>query len=213
MTALVHFLNNIFKLILLGKHAKKRIVFEFGIPAIITAFLGAFTLIWLTERGALFEYQLFDKAFQILPVKLVIAALMIFFAFTEFNFLKKGKLERFFLPIGGLLSGFFGGLSGHQGALRSTFLMKYNLSKEQFIGTGVVIACLVDVCRLTVYGGYFSKLDLGTNLGMVITAVISAFIGAFLARKFLHKITFEAVKKLVTVMLVAIALGLASGII
>lgn len=42
------------------------------------------------------------------------------------------------LPLGGLLSGFFGGLSGNQGALRSAFLLKAGLSKEAFIATGTV---------------------------------------------------------------------------
>ena len=45
-----------------------------------------------------------------------------------------------FLAAGGLLSGFLGGLSGHQGALRSAFLIKCGLSKEVFIASGVVIA-------------------------------------------------------------------------
>ena len=51
--------------------------------------------------------------------------LMIFFAFTEL-FPKMLQLEfknKFLIP-GGFLSGFFGGLSGHQGALRSMFLIK-----------------------------------------------------------------------------------------
>jgi acyl-CoA reductase-like NAD-dependent aldehyde dehydrogenase len=42
-----------------------------------------------------------------------------------------------YLPVGGLLSGFFGGLSGHQGALRSVFLLRAGLTKESFIATGV----------------------------------------------------------------------------
>ena len=50
-----------------------------------------------------------------------------------------------YLPLGGALSGFFGGLSGMQGALRSAFLVRANLSKEAFIATGVVVAALIDV--------------------------------------------------------------------
>jgi uncharacterized membrane protein YfcA len=32
MTAIVHLLNNLFKLVLVGKHAEKNILFRFGIP-------------------------------------------------------------------------------------------------------------------------------------------------------------------------------------
>ena len=45
MTAIVHFFNNIFKLSLLGKKASKEVTLKFGIPAIITAFIGALVLI------------------------------------------------------------------------------------------------------------------------------------------------------------------------
>ena len=40
------------------------------------------------------------------------------------------------------MSGFLGGLSGHQVALRSAFLIKCGLTKESFLGSGIVIACL-----------------------------------------------------------------------
>ncbi len=38
------------------------------------------------------------------------------------------------------MTGFFGGLSGMQGAMRSAFLAKSGLGKEAFIATGAVIA-------------------------------------------------------------------------
>ena len=64
-----------------------------------------------------------------------------------------------YIPLGGALSGFFGGLSGQQGALRSAFLIRTGLNKETFIGTSVVSAVVVDVSRLIVYGvTFFRKL-------------------------------------------------------
>ena len=42
LTAIVHLLNNLFKLLLLGKHAEKRVALKFGVPALLAAFLGAF---------------------------------------------------------------------------------------------------------------------------------------------------------------------------
>ena len=49
--------------------------------------------------------------------------------------------SRYVVP-GGLLSGFFGGLSGHQGALRSIFLLRAGLTKDAFIATGIAVALL-----------------------------------------------------------------------
>lgn len=41
LTGVVHFFNNLFKIMLVGKHANKKVLFRFGIPAIIAAFAGA----------------------------------------------------------------------------------------------------------------------------------------------------------------------------
>ncbi len=41
MTALVHFLNNLFKLALLGRQADRGVVLRFGAPTIVASFLGA----------------------------------------------------------------------------------------------------------------------------------------------------------------------------
>lgn len=61
------------------------------------------------------------------------------------------------LPVEGLISGFFGGLSGNQAAFRSMFLLKAGLSKEPFIATGAVLAVIVYLARLPVYGAEFFK--------------------------------------------------------
>jgi uncharacterized membrane protein YfcA len=45
MTAIVHFLNNIFKLIMFGKHARWEIILKFGIPAFMMAFIDALLLV------------------------------------------------------------------------------------------------------------------------------------------------------------------------
>jgi uncharacterized membrane protein YfcA len=41
LTGIVHFLNNIFKLALVGKNANKTVLLSFGIPAVIAAIAGA----------------------------------------------------------------------------------------------------------------------------------------------------------------------------
>ena len=41
LTAIVHLLNNLFKLTLLGKHANREVLLRFGVPSVLAAFLGA----------------------------------------------------------------------------------------------------------------------------------------------------------------------------
>jgi uncharacterized membrane protein YfcA len=111
------------------------------------------------------------------------------------------------------LSGFFGGLSGHQGALRSAFLIKAGLTKEGFIATGVVISLMVDIPRIVMYGVSLPGLDLMDNRLLIAVAVLSACGGAWLGNQLLTKVTLRSVQILVTVMLLAIAAALGSGLI
>jgi len=212
--ALVHLCNNLFKLVLLGRHADKGTVARFGIPAAFAALLGAWCLVRLADFQALYEYTLAGRTHFVTPVKLVVALLMVFFALFELvPSLEKISFRRKYLPLGGLLSGFFGGLSGHQGAMRSAFLIKCGLTKESFIATGVLIACLVDLTRILGYGPYLSRiLDTG-NTPLLGAAVLSAFLGAFIGNRLLKKVTMQAVQLLVSIMLFLIAAGLAAGLI
>ena len=214
LTGVVHFLNNIFKLILIGRHAQKPVLVRFGIPAVIAAFIGAWLLISLTGLNPVGEYELLGRTLSVSPVNLTIAILLFLFAAIEllpsFKDLSFG-MEK--LPIGGALSGFFGGLSGHQGALRSAFLIKVGLSKEAFIATGVVIACFIDFTRLSVYFSRFAASGLEENIGLIITATGSAMAGALIGKRLLKKITLTLLHKIVAVMLIIISIALGMGII
>lgn len=214
LTAIVHFLNNLFKLALLGKNASKEIVLKFGVPSIIAAFAGAYCLTLLTHTQPLLVYQIGSRSFEITPVKLTIAILLIGFAlFDIIPKLANLQFDKKYLPLGGLLSGFFGGLSGNQGALRTAFLIRANLTKETFIATGVVIACMIDISRLTVYAKQIISIGDQFNYVLIIAATLSAFVGAFIGNKFLKKITIVTVQYVVAAMLFIFAVLLGLGII
>ncbi|HNR21151.1 MAG TPA: TSUP family transporter [Bacteroidia bacterium] len=214
LTAIVHFLNNLFKLLLTHKNINKSILKSFGIPSIITAIAGAFLLGEMSGWQALFSYSMLNHNYTVTPVKLIVAALMILFSLFELlPQLKKISFDKKYLPIGGLLSGFFGGLTGNQGALRSAFLLRCGLTKESFIATGVAIACLIDVSRITLYAQRFTQQNIFDNAGLLLCATGAAFAGALAGNQFLKKTTFTVVQNLTAVMLIVFALLLAAGII
>jgi len=214
LTAVVHFLNNLFKLTLLGRFADRRAVLRFGLPAILAALLGAWALASLAQLPPLASYHFLGRELRVLPVKLVVALLMVAFVLFELlPGLARLSFRKQYLPLGGLLSGFFGGLSGHQGALRSAFLLQAGLSKESFIGTGVVISLMVDLPRLVVYFLEFPDQDFQGAAPLLVTAVLAAFAGAWLGNRLLTKVTLRFLQILVALMLCAIALGLGSGLI
>lgn len=214
LTGIVHFFNNIFKLVLVGNKADKDTLIRFGIPAVIAAFLGAWLLLHIPDAKPLFSYEMFGRVFEVFPVKFIISILLIIFAGMDlipfFSKLQFGKNK---LPIGGAMSGFFGGLSGNQGALRSAFLIKAGLSKEAFIGTAVVVSAFVDFTRLSVYATRFTKSGLTENLTLVIIATLSAIAGAYIGNKLLKKVTLHFMQILVAVMLIILSVALAAGII
>lgn len=214
MTAVVHFLNNVFKFFLLGKHANKSVVLRFGIPSLAAAFFGAWVLTKISDMQPLYSYALNEKVFHITPVKLTVGILLVVFSLAEvLPVFSKIAFKNEHLILGGVLSGFFGGLSGNQGALRSAFLVKANLSKEQFIATGIIIACIVDISRLIVYNKLDALKSGDVNYKLIGASVLCAFAGAYLGNTFLKKITIGFVQKLVTVMLLTFAVLLGMGIL
>lgn len=213
-TALVHFANNCFKLWLIGRRADLRSVLLFGLPAFAAAFLGARALLSLADLAPLATYELWGRTHAIRPIGLVVAALMAGFSVLELRPVhKQMTINPRWLPLGGLLSGFFGGLSGHQGAFRSAFLLRSGLSKEAFVATGVVIACLVDLSRLTIYSGLISRSGVADHPWPVLAATLCAFLGAFLGVRLLGKTTITFVRILVGVMLLLLSLAIGAGLV
>ncbi|MFN3345452.1 MAG: TSUP family transporter, partial [Chloroherpetonaceae bacterium] len=203
-----------FKLFLVGKFADREIAIKFGLGAVVSSFLGAVLLGAISTIEPIYEYPFFNRTASITPLKLLIALLLMVFVWLESRASEKRlKFERSDLWLGGLLSGFFGGLSGQQGALRSIFLLKYDLTKETYIATSIVIACLIDVARLPVYLNRFNPAIAEENTTLLVCACLSAFVGAFIGARLMRKVTMQAVQRTVAAMLVLIACLMASGII
>lgn len=217
VTAIVHLANNLFKLALVGKKADcsvQSVLWRFGAPAVLAALLGAWLLNMLSGLPTLFEYQWLGREFAVSVVKFIIGVLILAFVWLELSpRFAKMSFDARYLPLGGALSGFFGGLSGHQGAFRSMFLIKSGLDSQRFIATGVVLAVLVDVARMLVYGWSFSANTANVQWTMVLSASFSAFVGAYLGAKLLHKVTLRTIQRLVSVLLVLIGLGLVTGLL
>src|SRR3990170_2172603 len=64
LTAIVHFLNGVFKLFLVLRHIDRSVVIRFGLLAVAGAFAGAATLILLTKAPPLYSYELMQRNFE-----------------------------------------------------------------------------------------------------------------------------------------------------
>lgn len=214
MTGLVHLANNAVKLFLFGRAANLSVVLRFGLPAMAASLAGAWLLTRLSDLAPLHAYRAFGRTLEITPVKLLVGLLMAGFAVLE---LSGGRGKKAYgaawLPFGGVVSGFFGGLSGHQGAFRSAFLLGAGLAKEAFIATGVVLACLVDVTRLSTYIGLSGSAAVAGNPLLILSASLAAFAGVFLGGRLLGKATIATVRVLVGAMLLGLSAALCLGLI
>lgn len=214
LTAIVHLLNGVFKAMLMRAHANKSVIVNFGIPALLLAFVGASLLVYLSEFPIHLQYKLMGYPLATSPVKVVIGLLLCIFAILET--LPSGKAPRkgkHWLFIGGALSGFFGGLSGHQGALRSAFLIRLGMTKEQFIGTGIIISLMIDITRVPVYLKEFDRSVILNSWPVLLAATLAAFAGAYAGSKLMKKVTLRFVQYLVTVMVFVIGVLLGLGVI
>lgn len=217
-TAVVHLANNLFKLVLVGRHADWNVVARFALPAALAAVVGAWLLGLLAGLPPVARYEMLGQVRDVHAVKLVIGCLIVGFALLELSprFADVAFPPRF-LTIGGLISGFFGGLSGNQGAFRSAFLLKADLGNEAFVATGVVSAVIVDTVRLAVYGAGFYASSFAELRGdvapVVATAILAAFLGAYMGTKLLEKVTLRFVQAVVAVMMAVIGGGLAAGLL
>lgn len=201
-TGVVHLLNNVFKGTLVRKLVDWNTVYRFGVPALFTAILGAYLLTYLDGRVA----------------SVVIGFILVAFALLELQpWFQRLTFPKRYIPLGGLLTGFMGGLSGQQGAIRSMFLLKSDFDAKQYIATGVLIAILIDVARIPTYIFGLSDLSIEQltqhNLALVGFGTMCAFAGAWLGAKYMKKTSIGVIRYIVAGLMIAIGTLLIFGVI
>ena len=201
-TAIVHLINNLVKLTLNYQNINWKIALTFITTALPFAFIGSHLFNWLLIQPQTIHFSLSHWTFQTLPYKVFIGSLMILFAIIEwFPEHQKPTFSSKWLMIGGALSGFFGGLSGHQGALRSAFFMRTNLNKKQIIATGIIVACCIDITRLFIYPIQSQTLTQGPYTAWLWMAIGGATVGTVVGQFFIEKITIQSLKHIIAISL------------
>lgn len=214
--ALVHFTNSIFKFIYVRKYIVRSVFLKFGLPAIGAALIGAYLLTLIEKLDILFSYRLFEKEIQVSWIGFLIGLLILFFTLLESSKrIAQIQLQGKYLFLGGILSGLFGGLSGHQGALRALFLKNAQLSKEQFVGTSNAISLVIDLARISLYTWVFIRMNWLENeySYLILVGMGGALIGVTIGNKMLKKMTSAGVQLFISVCLILFALLLMAGII
>ncbi len=211
-TAIVHILNNALKFVLIRNFIDKAVLLSFGISAVIGAFFGAMIQKKIGGSHILYELELLDTTNRVELLSFVIGILMLVFAVLDLiPILKKISFGKGQFTIGGFLSGFFGGLSGHQGALRAAFLAKSNLKAEVFISTSVCLSLLIDATRIPVY--LSSNIRFQDHWLMIAPACIFAFLGSYFGKKLFTKKKVQNIRVFVAVFLFLMGSAMVVGLV
>ena len=211
-TAIVHLINNLIKLTLNYQNTHWKIALTFITTAMPFAFIGSQLFSWLLIAPQTIDFSLVGCTFQTLPYKIFMGLLMILFAIAEwFPENKKPTFTSKWLLIGGALSGFFGGLSGHQGALRSAFFIRTTMNKKQIIATGIIVACCIDVTRLLIYPIDWHTMIEGPYTTWLWMAMGGAALGTIAGQFFIEKITIQSLKHIIAISLLIMGCAMILG--
>ncbi|RAH14025.1 MAG: hypothetical protein CMB56_006240 [Methanobacteriota archaeon] len=96
--------------------------------------------------------------------------------------------------IGGFSSGFMGGLSGHQGALRAMFLSRRLPDKMAYAATASILALCVDLSRIPVYLIYRNE-EILQQLTLTCILIISALLGVNIGKLWLKNLKVEWIQR------------------
>ena len=192
LVAIIHWFGNIWKVLLFRKGFNLRLFILFGVVGLITSYIGA--LISLGSNEEIF--------LRVLGIFLVIYSFfLIFKSYFKIPAVNVSALS------GGALSGFFAGMFGIGGAIRSMFLLAFNLPKEVYIGTAGAIGLLVDSTRIITY--FTGGVELPRMLwnGLLIFIPIS-FLGAQIAKRIVDKIPQNKFRTVIAVFLLFVGFKL-----
>jgi hypothetical protein len=102
-TAVVHGASNIFKMVMVGRHADYGLVLRFGVTAFLAALAGAAVLGHVAGFDPLVSYTIGWKTAVITPIKLIMGLLIFVFALFELlPALRDLRFDRKYLPPGRL---------------------------------------------------------------------------------------------------------------
>ena len=202
LVAIIHWFGNIWKVALFRSGFNMRLLLLFGVVGLVTSYLGAYISLGANEQILL----------RLLGVFLAGYALFVMFS-GKFS-AKGGPASGWKVPAGnitalsgGALSGFFAGMFGIGGAIRSMFLSAFDLPKAVYIATAGAIGLLVDSTRIITYFTGGATLPRELWYGLILFIPVS-FLGAQIAKKVVDRIPQNKFRIVIAVFLLAIGIKL-----
>jgi hypothetical protein len=151
--------------------------------------------------GALLNARAANPALAI-----VFGCLLVFAAVSGLTgFIDRMHFGRPMAWVAGALSGFFGGLVGNQGGIRSAALLGFDIRKEALVATATAIALIVDGARMPVYLAIEGREILSVWPLLLIT-IAGVLLGTFWGVRVLRRIPERAFRKVVYSLILALGI-------
>ncbi len=187
-----HFVATAYRFSLIRQDLNKEVFVNFGIWSAVGGLAGGLI-------GAFIQDRILTIVFALL---LILAGLTGILGLSE-----RMSFSKRLSWVAGCISGLFGGLAGNQGGIRSAALMRFNLSKVEFVATATGVGLLVDIARMPVYF-YFRFADLLSVWLPILTATAGVIVGTWLGQRVLKKIPEHIFKKIVCAVILVLGIGM-----
>jgi uncharacterized protein len=105
--------------------------------------------------------------------------------------------------VAGIASGFFGGLVGSQGPIRSAAMLSLDISKESFVATAMATAIAVDVARIPVYL-YADHAVMAHASQTILLATAGVLVGTFCGKRLLSAVPVPLFRRAVAILVFAL---------
>jgi uncharacterized membrane protein YfcA len=192
LVACFHLFSNVFKVRFFWEKIDFRMFLLFGIPSVVFAFSGAYLV-------------------SVLPVDAIMVSvavfLIVFSLFSRLNPRLTIKKTRTNAVAGGSLSGLLAGLIGLGGAIRSTFLISFNLPKEMYVATSAMIAVVIDLTRIPTYL-MTNAVQERSSYFLIVFLVASAYLGVRVGKVLLKRIKQEIFRRIVLIALLLVGISI-----
>jgi uncharacterized protein len=188
--SIAHFFGTALRFFLIRRFINKRILISFGLTSAAGGLVGA----------------LLHNTFQNVVLTIIFGCLLVFAGMSGLTGLtNKLRFKGVIIWIAGGISGFFGGMVGNQGSIRSAALLGFELDKEQFVATATGIALMVDVARVPIYL-WVQWPQIASIWQFILIATIGVIIGTLGGKKILEKLPENIFKKTVAAIILLIGI-------
>jgi uncharacterized membrane protein YfcA len=172
------------------------LVKSFGLTSAAGGLTGALLNTWASNRA----------------LEIVFGALLVLAGTSQVTgFTQRWRLRGALAWLGGALSGFFGGLVGNQGGIRTAAMLGFDVDKRQFVATTTAVALVVDAARVPVFVAFQGR-ELAGLFPIIALATVGVIVGTLFGETLLARVPDRRFRIIVGALLLALGASFLSGL-